>query len=59
MIIRVTNTTTLLERATRENDDIAQALMFVIHFLGDITQPLHTEAFENGANKIHIMWGHH
>jgi len=33
-----------------------QALEFLIHFLGDITQPLHTEAEEVGGNDIDVLW---
>ena len=29
---------------------------FVIHFLGDITQPLHDEAEEVGGNDISVTW---
>lgn len=33
------------------------ALKFIIHFLGDIHQPLHTEDLLRGGNQIHVMWG--
>lgn len=33
-----------------------QALKFVIHFLGDIAQPLHTEAYGAGANNITVYF---
>lgn len=37
--------------------DKANALKFVIHFIGDIHQPLHTGRVEdNGGNKIDIKW---
>jgi hypothetical protein len=28
----------------------------LIHFLGDITQPLHTEALDVGGNDIDVLW---
>lgn len=56
MAISATHTKTLLER-TKNAEEIAQALMFVIHFLGDITQPLHAEGYERGGNNITIWWG--
>ncbi|KAF8178211.1 nuclease s1 [Mycena galopus ATCC 62051] len=31
-----------------------QALMFLVHFVGDITQPLHDEAYEVGANDVAV-----
>lgn len=33
-----------------------QALEFLIHFLGDITQPLHDEAVAVGGNQIPVLW---
>ncbi|KAL9131271.1 MAG: hypothetical protein Q9217_000758 [Psora testacea] len=33
-----------------------EALEFLIHFLGDITQPLHVEAEEVGGNNIKVTW---
>ncbi|KAL8674655.1 MAG: hypothetical protein Q9168_000963 [Polycauliona sp. 1 TL-2023] len=36
--------------------DRKQALEFLIHFLGDITQPLHTEAIKVGGNQIPVLW---
>ena len=32
------------------------ALKFIIHFLGDITQPLHDEAEKVGGNDIAVTW---
>ncbi|KAM0820180.1 hypothetical protein AB5N19_05999 [Seiridium cardinale] len=33
-----------------------QAAKFVIHFVGDIHQPLHTENVARGGNGIHVQW---
>lgn len=33
-----------------------EALEFLIHFLGDITQPLHDEAEQVGGNNIKVTW---
>lgn len=33
-----------------------QALEFLVHFLGDITQPLHDEALEVGGNDIDVTF---
>jgi len=32
------------------------ALKFLIHFFGDITQPLHCEALDVGGNTIDVTW---
>ncbi|KAJ7178097.1 putative nuclease PA3 [Mycena filopes] len=34
----------------------AEALRFLVHFIGDITQPLHDEAFELGANGVAVKY---
>lgn len=37
--------------------DKSNALKFIIHFIGDIHQPLHTGRVEdNGGNKIEVKW---
>lgn len=35
----------------------SMALKFIIHFLGDIHQPLHTEDLLRGGNQINVRWG--
>jgi hypothetical protein len=34
----------------------ADALKFLVHFLGDITEPLHDEAYEVGGNDIEVTF---
>lgn len=34
----------------------AEALKFVVHLVGDITQPLHDEAYEVGANDVDVTY---
>jgi hypothetical protein len=34
----------------------AQAAKFVIHFVGDLHQPLHNEDVARGGNGIHVLW---
>ncbi|KAG8910011.1 hypothetical protein FRC01_006600, partial [Tulasnella sp. 417] len=34
----------------------ADALKFLVHFIGDITQPLHTEDKAKGGNLIPVVW---
>ncbi|KAG7112277.1 Nuclease S1 like protein [Verticillium longisporum] len=33
-----------------------QAARFVVHFIGDIHQPLHDEDVSRGGNGIHVLW---
>lgn len=33
-----------------------QSLEFLIHFIGDITQPLHNDAEALGGNQISVLW---
>ncbi|ATY61232.1 nuclease PA3 [Cordyceps militaris CM01] len=35
----------------------AQAAKFVVHFVGDLHQPLHNEDAARGGNGIHVRWG--
>jgi len=34
----------------------AEAVRFIVHFVGDITQPLHDEAYELGANDVAVTF---
>ncbi|PNY24362.1 Nuclease S1 [Tolypocladium capitatum] len=34
----------------------AQAAKFVVHFVGDLHQPLHNEDVSRGGNGIHVKW---
>ncbi|KAJ5464516.1 Nuclease PA3 [Penicillium daleae] len=36
--------------------NIAEAVKFLVHFLGDVTQPLHDEAYEVGGNSIKVTF---
>ena len=33
-----------------------EALKFLLHFIGDVHQPLHTEAEDRGGNEIHVLF---
>jgi S1/P1 Nuclease len=33
-----------------------EALKFIVHFIGDIHQPLHTENLDRGGNEIPVCW---
>ena len=34
----------------------AQAAKFVVHFVGDLHQPLHNEDVSRGGNGIYVLW---
>ncbi|KAM0511242.1 hypothetical protein ACHAPE_010052 [Trichoderma viride] len=36
--------------------NVQQALKFLVHFTGDLTQPLHDEAYEVGGNDIDVTY---
>lgn len=38
------------------SEQIAEALKFIVHFVGDITQPLHDEAYETGGNEVDVTY---
>ncbi|KIO21312.1 hypothetical protein M407DRAFT_29087 [Tulasnella calospora MUT 4182] len=56
VVTAIANYTDQLIHPSRNVDETAQALKFVVHFLGDITQPLHTENFMHGGNGINVKW---
>ena len=37
-------------------EQVNYALRFIVHFVGDITQPLHDEAYEYGANDVDVTF---
>ncbi|CAL5873920.1 uncharacterized protein PFLUO_LOCUS8204 [Penicillium psychrofluorescens] len=37
-------------------DNVAEALRFLVHFIGDVTQPLHDEAYKVGGNEIEVTF---
>ncbi|EGX46300.1 hypothetical protein AOL_s00110g124 [Orbilia oligospora ATCC 24927] len=55
----------LVNMTSRIQDDTlpwaqrAQALRFILHFIGDIHQPLHTEHAQLGGNRIKVLFHGH
>ncbi|KAI9592716.1 S1/P1 nuclease [Syncephalis fuscata] len=37
-------------------DERTEALKFLLHFLGDVSQPLHSGGFANGGNDLNCLW---
>ena len=48
--------TTRVQDTSLADEQRKEAMEFLIHFLGDITQPLHDEAEEVGGNDIDVTW---
>ena len=55
-ISAIANYTQRVQDGTLSATNRKQAMEFLIHFLGDITQPLHDEAEEVGGNDISVTW---
>lgn len=56
VITAIANYTTRLLDPKLPAWERAQAAKFVIHFVGDIHQPLHTEDVAKGGNGIHVLF---
>jgi hypothetical protein len=56
IVSAIMNQTSLILDAKTDNTTQKEALMFLIHFLGDIHQPLHTESLSRGGNGIHVCF---
>lgn len=52
----ISNYTTILLDDTASAEEQLDAMKFVIHFVGDIHQPLHDEALEVGGNEIDVTY---
>ncbi|CAI7642334.1 unnamed protein product [Penicillium bialowiezense] len=55
-ISAIANYTQRVGDARLTPNNTAEALKFLVHFLGDITQPLHDEAYEVGGNGIDVTF---
>lgn len=56
VVSAIVNNTGILLDPKSSQAQLLDAIRFVIHFAGDIHQPLHTEALEAGGNGINITW---
>ena len=53
----IANNTEVAMNKINSNAARAEGLKFVMHIIGDLHQPLHTEALASGGNGICINWG--
>ncbi|PNY28631.1 Nuclease P1 [Tolypocladium capitatum] len=58
-ISAVANYTQRVTDGRLADDEVADALKFIVHFIGDLTQPLHDEAYELGGNHIKVTFDDH
>lgn len=57
----IKNTTSVLQRwVDKKASDAAanEALKFLVHFVGDMHQPLHLAGKERGGNEVKVHFGH-
>ncbi|OQV06883.1 hypothetical protein CLAIMM_11397 [Cladophialophora immunda] len=57
VVAAITNMTAQVNNPRLKPADQSNALKFLLHFLGDITQPLHTEQKCRGGTRLMVQWG--
>ncbi|CAG5152582.1 uncharacterized protein ALTATR162_LOCUS2831 [Alternaria atra] len=56
VISAIVNYTHRVNDPKLDDEQIREALLFLVHFLGDATQPLHNEDIAQGGNSIHVKF---
>jgi len=56
VVAAITNFTAQLQDSSTATAELLNAMRFVIHFIGDIHQPLHDEALDVGGNDIDVTY---
>ncbi|MCJ1410989.1 hypothetical protein MMC19_005077 [Ptychographa xylographoides] len=56
VVSAINNYTTRIQDTKLSATQINQALMFLIHFIGDIHQPLHDENLDLGGNEVDVTF---
>ena len=56
VVSAITNYTAHLQDSSTSAAELLNAMRFIIHFVGDIHQPLHDEALDIGGNTIDVTY---
>ena len=56
VVAAISNFTAQLQDSSTSTAELLNAMRFVIHFVGDIHQPLHDEALDVGGNTIDVTY---
>lgn len=56
IVTAVSNYTSRVQDPELSEEEISLALKMLVHFLGDITQPLHTENYQIGGTRLNVKW---
>ncbi|KAK4501042.1 hypothetical protein PRZ48_006848 [Zasmidium cellare] len=56
VVAAIANYTTRVQSNSLSDTQVNYALRFIVHFLGDITQPLHDESYDLGGNDIDVTF---
>ncbi|EMC90833.1 hypothetical protein BAUCODRAFT_80723 [Baudoinia panamericana UAMH 10762] len=56
IISALVNQTAVLQDSSADAKTRQDAIKFILHFIGDIHQPLHTEAIDRGGNQIKVSF---
>jgi hypothetical protein len=56
VVSEIVNQTARVQNTALSHTARQEALKFIFHFIGDIHQPLHTEAEDRGGNGIAVLW---
>jgi hypothetical protein len=59
VITAIANYTQRVTSHSISDEEVSIALKMLVHFLGDITQPLHTENYDKGGTQLNVKWKGH
>ncbi|TVY25884.1 Nuclease S1 [Lachnellula hyalina] len=57
VVSAIKNYTSRVQSSSLSDADVAMAAKFLVHFIGDIHQPLHDEGLDLGGNEIDVTFG--
>ncbi|KAI9740452.1 MAG: hypothetical protein M1834_005032 [Cirrosporium novae-zelandiae] len=56
IINAIANYTARVQESSLSDTEVANSLKFIIHYIGDLHQPLHVENYETGGNGIDVTF---